>query len=173
MKFCEQLTMFWCNSDWSQFLSSIVATLFGFGLAIIGERIYDFIKDKSEQNILSLAFKKELMKIAVEMDDIDLKLMYIDPIKTPIWESSLSTNKVALLHKEIWYGDLFRCYAILKEYNDWHNVRTSLILNSHDNQNEKDYKEKITQKLLEHRDVDLCEGSARRKIQDLLNMMKG
>ena len=95
------------NPDWAQFWPSIIATVVGFGLAIVFQQvIYDAIKDNVTNRNKAI---NQIQRICEELGDIieilssDAKsgealdpesTSYIDPIKTPIWEAILNTNEI-------------------------------------------------------------------------------
>jgi len=113
-------------TDWSGFWPSMIATFAGFVLALIGERLYDYYKDLREGNELVKAFNREIQTILSEVKKVrdNGNSVWINPIKIPIWDSVISTNKISLLCNYNWYSDLFRLYNEIKDYNEWHFIRT-------------------------------------------------
>lgn len=111
---------------WDDFLISMVSTFVGFLLAILGERLYDYYKDKKEGNQLVEAFSKELQNILTLIEEISKNegLTWVNPIKVPVWESTICTNTLSLLSSYDWYGDLLSLYDEIKDYNEWHELRT-------------------------------------------------
>lgn len=134
------------NSDWSQFVPSVLATLIGFILAIVFQQyLYEKIKDfilnrrriKSQIRKLKDELTKEVMNLC-----LDIESLYIDPIKTPVWDGVLNTNEIRLLgdyfkskEKKLTsrFGqpngkpldiceNLFIVYGLISEYNKWWNL---------------------------------------------------
>lgn len=124
------------NIDWSDFVPSIIATLIGFGLAIVGERIYDGSKEKVARKKLISFFTIEVESIMNYISSEKFDQMMINPIKMPTWKSAISSNNISLILSESWWQDLFSCYSELEDYNEWHNIRTKLIINNIDKKND-------------------------------------
>ena len=120
-----------CNIDWSQFIPTMIATFVGFLLAQMGMRLYNRAKNRSARRDLISSFISELELIRnklIAMSDAKFENMMIHPIKMSVWESSINSNKLILLQSYAWYKDLYLCYSGLKDYNEWHNIRTKLVL---------------------------------------------
>ena len=134
------------NPDWSQFFPSVLATLVGFILAIVFQQyLYEKIKDlilnrnrvKNQIRKLKDELTKEVLQLCLAVESL-----YIDPIKTPVWEGVLNTNEIQLLddffkakEKKLTarFGKsngkpldicekLFEVYGLISEYNKWWNL---------------------------------------------------
>jgi len=130
--------------DWSQFLPDLIATFIGFLLALSGERMYDKYKDWRESKEIAKLFIAELenMSTIVVRTANTSDKSWINPIKTPTWDSAVSSKSIALLARFSWYNKLFELYDAIKDYNSWHNLRTNLFFEG------KQY-DQISQSLLE------------------------
>ncbi len=113
-------------TDWSDFGSSLLATFIGVLLALAGERLYDCYKDWREGVNLIKMFQRELSttKDIIEKVNSATNMTWINPIKVPIWESVINTNRISLLSSHMWYSDLLSLYDDIKDYNEWHLIRT-------------------------------------------------
>ena len=113
---------------------SIISTFLGFLLAILGERIYDAYKDRKVGNELTQAFITELTGFVFTINkvSIDDTVTWINPIKMPIWEGAVSTNKISLLRKYDWFSNLLSLYDEVRDYNEWHHLRTVQYCGGHD-----------------------------------------
>ena len=114
--------------EWNQFIPSVIATLLGFGLALIAQRLYDEMKYNVARRKMIDSFISEIESTLETIKTINFNLMLSNPIKIPVWKSAISSNKIVLLLDEEWYHVLFLCYNRLEDYNEWHNIRTRLIL---------------------------------------------
>lgn len=88
--------------DWSQFGPSVLATVIGFCLAIVFQQfVYELLKNKILNNIkaknIVIDIKKELERIAEVLNSLNNGIIYVDPIKIPVWEGILNTNEFELL----------------------------------------------------------------------------
>ncbi|MDE7163826.1 MAG: hypothetical protein K2O04_00160 [Clostridiales bacterium] len=137
--------------DWSnflpQFLPNLCATLVGFILAILFQQlVYELIKAKITNGT---KIKNQLHKLLSEFENINNeykkinhKLVYIEPIKTPVWDGLINTNELFLLSKydkkriknekdkkeEMGlYNKLFTFYGLISEYNKWWNLYTTQL----------------------------------------------
>jgi hypothetical protein len=113
--------------DWSQFVPSMSATFAGVVLALIGTRLYDKRKDSHDKNGLILEFQEELEKLCKDIDNTvgskNIKFC-LNPAKTPVWDSVINTKKLMLIRKYHWYQELMALYDDIKDYNEWHRLRT-------------------------------------------------
>ena len=118
--------------DWSQFLAGLVATVIGifgpFYLQSIIER-----RNKRQRAIQYLNdIKKELKSIKEQLLAVQTTDIYINPIKTPMWDSLINTNEIQLLSllniKRIGSNvanptkQIFQIYDLINEYNSWWNM---------------------------------------------------
>lgn len=112
--------------DWTQFIPEMIATLVGFGLALLGSKIYDNYKDKGERKRLVSSLVRELLIIDKTIDNLDLSLTWIKPIKYPVWDSAINANKIALIDDTDWFRELCDLYDDVQDYNEWHLLKTNL-----------------------------------------------
>lgn len=112
----------------NDFFVSVFSTFLGVILALVGERFYDKYKNKEESKNLKKAFHTEMENIIKIIEKIKSKpdLIWLNPIKIPIWESTVSTNQLSLICTEAWYPDLLSLYDEIKDYNEWQLLRTKL-----------------------------------------------
>lgn len=126
----------------------LFVTTIGFLLALFGEAAYGKIKELEDARQCINDIKKELIDIKEVIQKVNPeKNIYIDPIKTPIWDGITNTNKIQLLVKlqqynkkkkndeGIWYKNIFLVYNQIKEFNKWCNLLTNLIVEQGTNNN--------------------------------------
>lgn len=119
----------------TQNLLEILTTFLGFGLAILGEKLYDSYKNKKECKRLLVSFKSEFRKIieSIRIIEASPTARWIKPIKTPVWDSVVSTDKIALIDNLIWFPKLYDLYDDIRDYNEWHLLRTNYLYFKEDN----------------------------------------
>ena len=137
------MNIFFSSVDWSQFLPSIIATLIGFFLAIVFQQwIYDVVRDKFTNRRKAVEQIHEICGELKEIEDYLIKednskednRYYLNPIKTPIWDSIVNTYEIQNVaayfdarkkKSEInEYKEVLIVYDFIAEYNAWHNFRT-------------------------------------------------
>ena len=117
--------------DWSQFLASIVATVIG----IFGPFYLQSVSEKRGKKKRAIQFLRD---IDSELNDVARQLrsvgndIYINPIKTPMWDSLINTNEIQLFpllkskknsnNMSNLTKQLFRIYGYIGEYNSWWNM---------------------------------------------------
>lgn len=109
----------------------IIVTFIGFFLALKGEKLNERRKDKEDAIQCLDDIREELILISSYINKLDLqRKCYISPLKTPVWNGMIGTNKVQLLtkyqqamHKKrmstVWYDHLFEVYGSIDEFNRW------------------------------------------------------
>jgi len=104
----------------------MIATFVGFLLALLGERWYDWYKDKEEGKCLIDSLEKEIRDILFFLNTAgeQQNVAWLHPIKTPIWDSVISMGKLSLVNNLCWYTYLLQLYDEVKDYNEWHRMRT-------------------------------------------------
>lgn len=102
--------------DWSQFVPEIIATFLGFGLALFGQWLWEYFKDKSSAKNLKKRITSELKKIKDDLSSITG--IHVEPFKLSIWDTCISTGDLKVLDAEL-QDALSLVYSIIKEYNAW------------------------------------------------------
>lgn len=95
------LSSFWAP-NWDQFWPSIIATGIGFILAILFQQLlYEVIKNKivnyRKSHTLINEIKKELDRCLLLITELDFKISYLNPVKTPVWDGAINNNEIQLL----------------------------------------------------------------------------
>lgn len=122
--------------DWQQFVSSLVATIIGTLIGIVGPFYVQSILEKKEKRKKAVGYlrdiKKELEDVKQQFNSIKKTDLYLSPIKTPLWDSLINTNQIKLLStlrvKKTGFAlatftkQLFQIYDWIGEYNSWWNV---------------------------------------------------
>lgn len=133
--------------DWSQFLPTLIATCIGCMLAFFLTGKYDQKKARNEETDVLKNVISELKRIEQELKRIDSKedaetYFYLAPLHTPAYDSLVYTRKLGLVLDANWIrranfpedsDNTFQLlYEYIKEYNAWHNWRTtnSIMLNA-------------------------------------------
>lgn len=118
--------------DWSQFLACFVATIIGiFGPFYLQSLIEK--RNKKRRAIQHLHdIKKELMSINEQLLAVQMSDIFINPVKTPLWDSLINTNETqvfSLLNSKIagstisnFTKQIFQIYDLISEYNSWWNM---------------------------------------------------
>jgi len=110
-------------------LISFTATVFGvfFGIAI--QKMRENNKNRHEAKKMKENLRKELVKVRTTMINAhnNLKenenMIFLSPIKIPVFQGFINTTRIALLREESWYYDLLDLYEDFEAYNSWHNIR--------------------------------------------------
>ena len=127
------------RADWSQFIPTMIATFVAFCLTLFSTYLYDNHKDDVQREIFIRDICKELNEMKsdlISINDIMHNNMYlnsmlwVNPLKTYIWDSHIDDNKTYLISGEKWYEELLAIYHIAREYNTWHMLRTDMILHN-------------------------------------------
>ncbi|MBO4252101.1 MAG: hypothetical protein J5911_05540 [Clostridia bacterium] len=124
------MSLLLCNitADWSQFWPGMIATFVGFVLGIFSDRLLIKISESNERKIAKESLLAEIKKIKEEIDSTksDNEVHFeIQPLKTPVWDSLISTNKIALFSNKKYSKELehyFDFYALVNEYNKWYEL---------------------------------------------------
>ena len=175
--------------DWSQFGPSVLATVIGFCLAIVFQQfVYELLKNKILNNIkaknIVIDIKKELERIAEVLHSLNNGIIYVDPIKIPVWEGILNTNEFELLlrfkkakflkrvtdDKDLikkygkenlknlnfnLYDIIFSVYGIVQEYNKWWYIYSENYAEALASNGDKDKLEPIKDCINKIRDIML------------------
>lgn len=121
------------------FFISLFSTSIGCFLAIFLTKKYDSKKEDKEKKLLCSNIKIELEKIKRQIIDIKTTTdrIYINPIKTPFYDSLINTNKSNLLMSYSWFyctnknlqseslQDVIEIYEYINEFNKWHTWMTN------------------------------------------------
>lgn len=110
--------------DWIQVVIDLFVTFFGFGLAMLGERLTNWLKIRSDTKMLEKLVKEELKKILCDLENFDLETLDVQPLKIPLWESAISTGQVSLFDFTT-RNKLFLVYNAINEFNSWCLVHTN------------------------------------------------
>lgn len=134
--------------DWIQVAIDLFVTFFGFGLAIFGERLTDWLKTRSDTMALKKLIKEELKKVLNDLENFSEETLDVQPLKIPSWESAINTGQVSLFDFTT-RNKLFLVYNTINEFNSWCLVHTNYFFEK-GNQNKLLIKEinKIKIKLL-------------------------
>lgn len=112
----------------------IIVTFFAFWLALKGNSYQEKKKDNADAKQCIEDLADELNEIKNNLVELDLNNeCYIDPLKTPVWDGIVLTNKIQLLAKYNqkkrkskntikWYKQLFEIYGKIDEFNNWCNL---------------------------------------------------
>lgn len=141
--------------NFDQFLSGVLATIIGFGLTLIGQAIYDWLKDRcaAKQCIKSLI--NELTSIQKKIQTIEAINSSGEPaldpniiLRTPVWDGITDAYELNMLKdrkkSHEWYKFLFTTYNLIREFNKWSEIYTSEYL--------KQYK--VNKELAEKENID-------------------
>lgn len=148
-----------------QVLTDLFVTFFGFGLAILGERVTEWIKKRNDAKELKKIILEELKKVFNDLSAFREEMLEVQPLKIPSWDSALNTGQVSLFDFPT-RNKLFYIYNTINEFNSWCLVHTNFYFEK-ERKNELLITEinKIKKKLLEESDVnissmiDMLEGS--------------
>ncbi len=110
--------------DWTQVSIDLFVTFFGFGLAIFGERVTDWLKTRSDIRELKNLIKEELKKVLNDLENFSEETLDVQPLKIPSWESAINTGQVSLFELTV-RNKLFRIYNTINEFNSWCLVHTN------------------------------------------------
>jgi hypothetical protein len=110
--------------DWTQFWPSMIATFFGFILALIGQWFLGRRKERAEAKALVDRIKQEFNRIISVLSDIKITQAQIDPLKTPVWDAAINAGQISLLDAEL-REDLFSIYNAIREFNSWNAVQAN------------------------------------------------
>ena len=124
-----------CNINWTQFIPTMIATVIAFGLTILGTYLYDNYVERKEKKEFIINLRNELNDMLASLSDTQTKLLdkeeiylWVNPLKTYIWDSIANTNRLSLISKELWYKDVLEIYHTVREYNTWHMIRTNATI---------------------------------------------
>lgn len=137
------------------FFLDLIITFIGFGLALKGEDEREKRGEIESALQCIVDIKNELAEVRKQLDNDNIDIenkCYIDPLKTPVWDGLIYTNKLQLLTKlkqtmekkgksVYWYKQLFEIYDYINEFNKWSNLFTEkyfdLMINNEINNSEK------------------------------------
>ncbi len=125
-----------CNgTDWSQFWPSMIATFFGFILALIGEY---FLETKLESRKHNKDVKELFGRLVIELADVKKVLSKLNqysldknPLKTPVWDEAINAGMVSLMEADA-RKQLFTVYKKINELNSWYEIKTNYYFNHFD-----------------------------------------
>lgn len=137
--------------NWAQVAIDLFVTFLGFGLAILGERLTDWLKTHSDTIALKKLIKEELKKVLNDLESFSEETLDVQPLKIPSWESAINTGQVSLFDFTT-RNKLFLVYNTINEFNSWCLVHTNYYFEK-GNQNKLLIKEinKIKNRLLSNR----------------------
>lgn len=132
-KILETIWAFMLTIDLREIMYAAVGVFLGFWLAIKGDNSQE--KKKETENAMQCIREliNELNTIKEQLKDSSFNTntkCYIDPLKTPVWNSLISSNGIQSLSKQkqkmeskgksvVWYKQLFEMYGQIKEFNMW------------------------------------------------------
>lgn len=112
-------------------------TVLGFLLALKGEANREEKKDvqDAKQYIKDIIDELKKLKRINFISTSGARLYYIDPLKTPIWQGLINTNRLQLIAKlrqkkericedTSWYSELLILYDLIDEFNNFVNLYT-------------------------------------------------
>lgn len=115
----------------------IGTTVLGFLLALKGEANREEKKDvqDAKQSIKDIIDELKKLNRINFISTNGARLYYIDPLKTPIWQGLISTNRLQLIAKlrqkkeqacedTSWYSELLILYDLIEEFNNFVNLYT-------------------------------------------------
>jgi len=112
--------------DKSEALLTFFSTFGGFILAIFASYIYDWIKSRREQSLITLAITSELEGISESIrNDLKVDQFYLSPIKTSYWDGLISMGKLDLIKDEKWFSSVQTLFGKIQDINKWHDLLTS------------------------------------------------
>lgn len=119
--------------SWADLFIEIFASFMGFGLALVADELSDNAKLSSDRDQLIANIRDELIMTQNTVDNLDVSLFWINPIKIPYLKSSLQTQKIALLCDkpyDIIHKHLLELDDLVEDYNAWHGLITqSAVIN--------------------------------------------
>lgn len=142
--------------NFDQFLSGVLATIIGFGLTLVGQAIYDWLKDRSSARQCIKSLINELTSIEKKLQTINainaVGEPELDPniiLRTPVWDGITDAYELNLLKDKKksheWYRFLFTTYNLIREFNKWSEIYTNDYLRQY----------KANKELAEKEDIDL------------------
>ena len=89
------------GNDWGSFLPEMIASAFGslvgFALAIVGERLVDYSKDKKDAQEIKKLLLEELIACKKVLQTFDVSSLDVQPLKISTWEGLSHSNQLSLL----------------------------------------------------------------------------
>jgi hypothetical protein len=122
--------------DWSQFWPSMIATFVGFALALLGQWIFETLKDRSDAKKLGKKLFSEIKLIKVALDSLPIgKTILKDPLKTPIRDSAVAGGIISKLNHDL-RKKFLDMYDVIDEFNSWFSTDADhyIMHNSHNEQ---------------------------------------
>lgn len=110
--------------NWTQVAIDLFVTFVGVGLAIIGERITNWIKIRRETRELKKLIKAELEKIFNDLKNFNEETLDVQPLRVPSWESAVNIGQVSLFDI-VTRNKLFCVYNTINEFNSWCLIHTN------------------------------------------------
>ena len=137
MLFSNILSTVW-PGNWEQFVPSLVATIIGTVIGIFGPFYMQSVHERCNKKIKAIQclsdIKKELNEQKEQFTAIQDSDIYLNPIRTPVWDSLINTNEIQLLYllknkdktssSINFVKQLFQIYDLINEYNLWCNMYT-------------------------------------------------
>lgn len=111
------------GTDWSQFWPGMIATFVGFLLALLGEFLFEKIKERLDANGLLKRITAELIDIKNDLKQWEPTLIERQPLKTLVWDEAINAGQVSLLKKSS-RTLLFKIYKEIQEFNSWSEEQT-------------------------------------------------
>lgn len=112
------------NTDWSQFVPSMIATFAGFILALIGqwgaEKLHNFFQLRD----LKKRIRQELEIVRSQLTDFKETSLDVQPLKTPTWDEAISAGQISILPADL-RARLFNIYSSIQEFNSWSRVQAN------------------------------------------------
>lgn len=112
------------NTDWSQFWPSMIATLAGFILALLGQWAAGKLHNYFQQRDLKARIKQELELVKIQLSDLTDTALDLQPLKTPTWDEAISAGQISILQADLRVY-LFNVYSLIQEFNSWNRVQAN------------------------------------------------
>lgn len=119
-----QATGLFSNVDWFDVVFQLFITGLGFAFALWSARWLDNLKEKKDKIELKRLLKDELSNIRTILEELNVELLDVQPLKIPLWESVINTGQISLIDFET-RELLFKVYGKIKEYNSWCYIYTN------------------------------------------------
>lgn len=140
--------------NFDQFLASVLATIIGFGLTLLGQAVYDWLKSRSAAQQCVKSLTHELQSIEKKLKSISTKNDLDEPdlapnmvLRTPVWDGITDAYELNMLKDKNksheWYKFLFTSYNLIREFNKWSEIYTNDYLKQYKENKESVEKEVI------------------------------
>ncbi len=118
------------NTDWSQFIPSMIATFTGFILALFGQWCAGKLQGFFQLKNLKIRIKQELEIIKNQLINYNETNLDVQPFKTPTWDEAISAGQISILSADL-RVKLFNVYSLIQEFNSWSRVQANNFFTVH------------------------------------------